>query len=310
MSDSGAHNLINELLQGRDLARRLQICLNNPSTSPQTPDMLIRAIIAALEKALALLNPATPPPDSPPFTPTSPESHNKHFQLQHQSTSARWTKQIRISPGMAVESLLDDGFSWRKYGQKDILGAKFPRGYYRCTHRHAQGCLATKQVQRSDQDPTVMEVNYRGNHTCKLASSFAPPSQEQLGNLGAGLRVLTENLNASDQTSFASFQLPSTSNITPDNLDSLLCPAIQNNNAVEKFSSPPYMSPANSGIAHFSVSPRGVNSFGGPLNFPASTSDMNDSISPAIAPTVDSEYPFDHFEFEGPSFTFHDPRFF
>ncbi|KAK4273912.1 hypothetical protein QN277_017215 [Acacia crassicarpa] len=306
MSDSGAHNLINELLQGRDLARHLQICLNNPSASSQTPDMLIRAIIAAFEKVLALLNPAVPPPGSPPFTPTSPESHNKHFELQHQNTSARWTKQIRISPGMTVESLLDDGFSWRKYGQKDILGAKFPRGYYRCTHRHAQGCLATKQVQRSDQDPTVMEVNYRGNHTCKLASGPAPPSQEQLVNLGAGLRVLTENLDASDQTSFASFQLPSTSNVTPDNLDSLCCPAIQNNNVGEKFSSPPYMSRANSAKAHFSVSP----SFGGPLNFPSSTSDMNDSISPAIAPTVASKFPFDHFECEGPSFTFHGPQFF
>ncbi|XP_028790838.1 probable WRKY transcription factor 30 [Neltuma alba] len=308
MEDSGAHDLINELLQGRDLARQLQMCVNAPSASPQTPDMLIRGIIAAFDNALALLNSpaAKHPTDSPPFSPLAQHSH-KHIQLHEQNSLARWTKQIRISPGMAVESLLDDGFSWRKYGQKDILGAKFPRGYYRCTHRHTQGCLATKQVQRSDEDPAIMEVNYRGNHTCKLAPSTAPPSQEQLVNLRAGLRVLTENLNASDQTSFASFLLPSTSNVKPDSPDST-CPAVENN--VETFSSSPYMSPASPAAANYSVSQGVVNTSAGPLNLPASTSDINNVVSPASAPAVASEFPFDRFEIEGRNFTFPNPGYF
>lgn len=29
--------------------------------------------------------------------------------------------------GGVIEGTPDDGYSWRKYGQKDILGAKFPR---------------------------------------------------------------------------------------------------------------------------------------------------------------------------------------
>ncbi|KAL5568311.1 hypothetical protein UlMin_024886, partial [Ulmus minor] len=76
-----------------------------------------------------------------------------------------------LNPAMGLEGPLDDGFSWRKYGQKDIMGAKFPRGYYRCTHRNVQGCLATKQVQRSNEDPTIVEITYRGRHTCTQASS-------------------------------------------------------------------------------------------------------------------------------------------
>lgn len=47
------------------------------------------------------------------------------------------------------------------------------RGYYRCTNRHSQGCLATKQVQRSDNDRTLFEVIYRGRHTC-IGSSRPP----------------------------------------------------------------------------------------------------------------------------------------
>ncbi|RCV20572.1 hypothetical protein SETIT_4G067200v2 [Setaria italica] len=77
----------------------------------------------------------------------------------------RWTAKFRV-PDANLEATPDDGFSWRKYGQKDILGAKFPRGYYRCTYRTAQGCPATKQVQRSDADLCVFDVTYQGEHTC------------------------------------------------------------------------------------------------------------------------------------------------
>lgn len=57
------------------------------------------------------------------------------------------------------------------------------RGYYRCTHRNIQGCLATKQVQRSDDDPTVFEITYRGRHTCNqhpaaVVAPFPPPENQ------------------------------------------------------------------------------------------------------------------------------------
>ncbi|XP_043705507.1 WRKY transcription factor 55-like [Telopea speciosissima] len=73
----------------------------------------------------------------------------------------------------------DDGFTWRKYGQKEILGSKFPRSYYRCTHKSFYGCNAKKQVQRLDDDPDTFEVTYCGHHTCLMSStapSVLPPS--------------------------------------------------------------------------------------------------------------------------------------
>nr|XP_034588207.1 probable WRKY transcription factor 30 isoform X1 [Setaria viridis]TKW25783.1 hypothetical protein SEVIR_3G141700v2 [Setaria viridis] len=84
-------------------------------------------------------------------------------------------RQVRVaSVDMAP---LDDGISWRKYGQKDILGAKYPRAYFRCTHRHTQGCAATKHVQRAAGDPLLYDVVYHGAHTCAQA---AHPGAEQL----------------------------------------------------------------------------------------------------------------------------------
>ncbi|KAF3330414.1 WRKY transcription factor 55-like protein [Carex littledalei] len=74
----------------------------------------------------------------------------------------------------------DDGYTWRKYGQKDILGCRFPRSYFRCTHKNYYGCEAKKQVQRLDEDPYTYEIVYCGQHSCLtsttplLISSFAP----------------------------------------------------------------------------------------------------------------------------------------
>ncbi|KAI6698687.1 hypothetical protein NL676_018806 [Syzygium grande] len=68
----------------------------------------------------------------------------------------------------------DDAYSWRKYGQKEILGFEFPRGYYRCTHRHVQGCPATKRVQRLSYDPSLFEITYRGHHICKGPHPLGP----------------------------------------------------------------------------------------------------------------------------------------
>lgn len=99
------------------------------------------------------------------------------------------------------ENPVDDGRSWRKYGQKEILGAKHPRGYYRCSHRYSHGCQATKQVQRTDEDPTLYDVIYHGEHTCAphrppaaAAAEHNPDARGHLQTLSAGLTVKTEGL--------------------------------------------------------------------------------------------------------------------
>lgn len=73
----------------------------------------------------------------------------------------------------------EDGFTWRKYGQKEILGRKHPRSYYRCTHQKLYLCPAKKQVQRLDENPNIVEVTYRSEHICHKSltapSSYPPP---------------------------------------------------------------------------------------------------------------------------------------
>ncbi|KAE8703187.1 WRKY DNA-binding protein 70 [Hibiscus syriacus] len=64
-------------------------------------------------------------------------------------------------------ALVDDGYAWRKYGQKQIFNSNHPRSYYRCTHRKEQGCQALKQVQMIEDDPPKYQTIYLGHHTCK-----------------------------------------------------------------------------------------------------------------------------------------------
>ncbi|CAN1154052.1 Probable WRKY transcription factor 75 [Linum perenne] len=58
--------------------------------------------------------------------------------------------------------ILDDGYRWRKYGQKAVKNNKFPRSYYRCTY---QGCNVKKQVQRLTKDEGLVITTYEGMHT-------------------------------------------------------------------------------------------------------------------------------------------------
>lgn len=54
----------------------------------------------------------------------------------------------------------EDGFNWRKYGQKQVKGSENPRSYYKCTYPN---CPTKKKVERSI-DGQITEIVYKGNH--------------------------------------------------------------------------------------------------------------------------------------------------
>ncbi|XP_018836807.1 WRKY transcription factor 28-like [Juglans regia] len=56
---------------------------------------------------------------------------------------------------------LEDGYRWRKYGQKAVKNSPYPRSYYRCT---SPKCIVKKRVERSFQDPSTVITTYEGKH--------------------------------------------------------------------------------------------------------------------------------------------------
>ncbi|KAF9665314.1 hypothetical protein SADUNF_Sadunf16G0109900 [Salix dunnii] len=68
----------------------------------------------------------------------------------------------------------DDGYNWRKYGQKQVKGSENPRSYYKCTYPN---CPTKKKVERS-LDGHITEIVYKGSHNHpKLQSSRRSSSQ-------------------------------------------------------------------------------------------------------------------------------------
>lgn len=57
-------------------------------------------------------------------------------------------------------STAEDGYNWRKYGQKHVKGSEYPRSYYKCTH---PSCPVKKKVERS-QEGHITEIIYKGTH--------------------------------------------------------------------------------------------------------------------------------------------------
>lgn len=91
---------------------------------------------------------------------------NIYNQAEHSlsvSTSTAHTPFVeqRLQPSSVnVDKPVDDGYNWRKYGQKQVKGREFPRSYYKCTHPN---CPVKKKVERS-LEGHVTAISFNGEH--------------------------------------------------------------------------------------------------------------------------------------------------
>ncbi|KAL0453277.1 UNVERIFIED_CONTAM: putative WRKY transcription factor 30 [Sesamum latifolium] len=166
------NTLKHEVSKGMEQVKQLK------AASSGDQEKVLERMLASYEEVWSILNGIAAQGQGLSVTPSSsdsPDSPASGISVLPQTrgsykrkSSAGITKKVRTSEE-------DDGYSWRKYGQKEILGARFPRGYYRCLYRYSQGCMARKQVQRSDDDPLIYDITCIGKHSC---SSSAPVDKE------------------------------------------------------------------------------------------------------------------------------------
>ncbi|KAG6467149.1 probable WRKY transcription factor 4 [Zingiber officinale] len=95
-------------------------------------------------------------PDEEDEDECDPKRRNVTASSQKTSNEPRIIVQTR-----SEVDLLDDGYKWRKYGQKVVKGNPNPRSYYKCTYA---GCSVRKHIERSPTDPKAVITSYEGKH--------------------------------------------------------------------------------------------------------------------------------------------------
>ncbi|KAM0876930.1 hypothetical protein ACQ4PT_035845 [Festuca glaucescens] len=263
----GSRLVVTELSHIKELVKQLEVHLGG---SPDLCKDLAAQIFTVTEKSISMIrsghfdfdgrkrSAVSAGLESPPLSATpSPLSgvSDMPFKTSKKRRMDKGKRQVRVSSaGGGADAQEDDGFSWRKYGQKDILGAQYPRAYYRCTHQKTQGCAATKQVQRADEDPTLYDVIYNGDHSCvhKATAAATAKSQPEVAcSLLQSLKVETEGLTPRAQQGWSatnpfSFSSPAVSGLTPSTPENRFWQGVSTPTSLEP-------SPATSGSNHLSM---------------------------------------------------------
>ncbi|RLN36162.1 putative WRKY transcription factor 38 [Panicum miliaceum] len=207
--------VVDNLMDLRERAEMLRNMLQGSPTPPGTPadaapagtSELIDGIMSSLSSAMSALDTADAGGGHGQGRRRRRAGSVTGSGPQRRSSTARRRSHSPFVRTVTT-STLNDGNSWRKYGQKHIQDSpNNPRSYYRCTHKPDQGCRATRQVQASDDNPSEFVISYYGQHTCRDPSTIplvieaaAPPDDcASLISFGSTMGASTTTLAAPPQ---------------------------------------------------------------------------------------------------------------
>ncbi|KAE8733279.1 putative NAD(P)-binding Rossmann-fold superfamily protein [Hibiscus syriacus] len=259
----------------------------HPTSSHQTRQLLLQKILCSYEKALFILNwngfdvgtkPAVTAIEScrsVDHSSSGSETSDKRDVFKKRKTSSWVTEQVRVCSGVTLDNPFDDGYSWRKYGQKVFLD-QISQGWHTCNQvSQFAGTFI----------PVRVESREKGNHSRKR--------KHQLDEKSEGLD------NRKDV--FPSFSFP----CEPEAVKNYsLIDAIMENTFM-RILSPAFISPKTSESNYFSVSSCRMGSFESDL-----TDIISDPTSVTNSPIEDLDFSsLDKLEFD-PNFPFDNPEFF
>ncbi|KAL6640552.1 hypothetical protein ACP70R_021675 [Stipagrostis hirtigluma subsp. patula] len=160
-------------------------CSSSQPPSPATTQLaqtLLGEALRALNVALSVMKQPPAAAAASPVTPSvkaepqlsSPGLAEAADSEAITSTARRGKRRRSVIEGKNTSSWVnlttvpyEDGYEWRKYGEKKINGTQFTRNYFRCTYKDDRGCQATKHIQQKDNnDPPMFQVTYNNEHTC------------------------------------------------------------------------------------------------------------------------------------------------
>nr|AGZ87836.1 WRKY33-1_1 [Reaumuria trigyna] len=130
---------------------------STPNITPETSSVSLDD--DDFDQSSAMSNPAGKDEDM------EPESKRWKGETETEANSAYGSRAVR-EPRVVVQTtseidIFDDGYRWRKYGQKVVKGNPNPRSYYKCT---SVGCPVRKHIERACHDLRAVITTYEGKH--------------------------------------------------------------------------------------------------------------------------------------------------
>jgi len=89
----------------------------------------------------------------------APKDNLQHTASTDSTVHSSHTDQEEKTP-IVPEKPSEDGYNWRKYGQKNVKGNEYIRSYYKCSYPN---CQVKKQVERSPAGQ-ITDITYLGKH--------------------------------------------------------------------------------------------------------------------------------------------------
>ncbi|KAG5120518.1 hypothetical protein AAZX31_14G006900 [Glycine max] len=109
---------------------------------------------------------------------------NSNADVARVDMSTRESRVVVVQTSSEVD-LVNDGYRWRKYGQKLVKGNTNPRSYYRCSN---PGCPVKKHVERASYDSKTVITTYEGQHDHEI-----PPGRTVTQNAATNTRTTATN---------------------------------------------------------------------------------------------------------------------
>ncbi|CAI0438896.1 unnamed protein product [Linum tenue] len=115
-------------------------------------------------------------------------SVGSYIDEEESDSKRRAVREPRVVVQIESEvDILDDGYRWRKYGQKVVKGNPNPRSYYKCT---SLGCSVRKHVERASHNLKYVITTYEGKHNHEVP---AARNSNSLSSNGSSLSQASGN---------------------------------------------------------------------------------------------------------------------